>query len=151
MAMSQSTQPIPPGHDNLIAHLVCDRCAEAMEFYKTALGAEELCRIPAPDGQKIMHGAMRIGKSVIFLNDDFPEMCGGKAQSPTALEGTPVSLHQYVKDCDAAIQRAQDAGATVVLPATDMFWGDRYGIVTDPFGHKWSFATHVKDLTPDEM
>src|SRR5437667_355678 len=93
---------------------------------------------------------IRIGKSFVFLVDDFPEFCGGKSSTATALKGTPVSIHHYVENCDAAIKRAQDAGATVTMPAADMFWGDRYGVVTDPYGHKWSFATHIKDLTPDE-
>jgi uncharacterized glyoxalase superfamily protein PhnB len=149
--MSKSSQPIPPGLENLIPHLVCDPCSAAIEFYKKAFGAEEMHRMPAPDGKKIMHAAIRIGKSVVFLVDDFPEHCGGKSQSPRALQGTPVSLHHYVDNCDAAIKRAQDAGATVLMPAMDMFWGDRYGVVTDPYGHKWSFATHIKDLTPAEM
>jgi PhnB protein len=149
--MSKATQPIPPGHENLIPHLVCDPCSEAIAFYKKAFGAEEIHRMPAPDGRKIMHAAIRIGKSIIFLVDDFPEFCAGKSSSPKALEGTPVSLHHYVQNCDAAIKRAQDAGATVVMPAQDMFWGDRYGVVTDPFGHKWAFATHINDLSPAEM
>jgi PhnB protein len=149
--MSSSTQPIPPGQENLIPHLVCSPCSEAIEFYKKAFGAEELRRLPAPDGRRIMHAAIRIGKSHVFLVDDFPEFCGGKASSPTALKGTPVTIHHYVENCDAAIKRAQDAGATVLMPAADMFWGDRYGVVTDPFGHKWSFATHLKDLTPEQM
>jgi PhnB protein len=151
MAMSKSTQPIPPGHESLIPHLVCDRCSEAIEFYKKAFGAEEIHRMPAADGRRIMHAAIRIGNSFVFLVDDFPEFCGGKSQSPAALNGTPVTIHHYVANCDAAIKRAQDAGATVLMPAADMFWGDRYGVVADPYGHKWSFATHIKDLTPDEM
>ena len=106
--------------------------------------------MPAPDG-RIMHAAIRIGGSMVFLVDDFPEHCGGKSSTPIALGGTPVTLHHYVLDCDAAIKRAQDAGAKVQMPATDMFWGDRYGMVVDPYGHKWSFATHIKDLTPEEM
>jgi PhnB protein len=150
-AMSKSVQPIPPGHENLIPHLVCNSCSEAIEFYKKAFGAEEVHRMPAPDGRRIMHAAIRIGKSYVFLVDDFPEFCGGVSSSPTALKGTPVTLHHYVENCDAAIKRAQDAGATVAMPAQDMFWGDRYGVVIDPFGHKWSFATHVKDVTPDAM
>src|SRR3954469_13616132 len=105
-AMSKSTQAVPPGHESLIPHLVCDPCSEAIEFYKKAFGAEEVHRMPAPDGRRIMHAAIRIGRSFVFLNDDFPEYCGGKSQSPTALKGTPVSLHQYVADCDAAIKRA---------------------------------------------
>jgi PhnB protein len=147
--MSKVT-PIPPGHENLIPHLCCSPTSEAIEFYKKAFGAEEIHRMPAPDGKRIMHAAMRIGKSLFFLNDDFPEYCGGKKNTPTALGGTPVSLHHYVEDCDAAIKRAADAGAKVIMPASDMFWGDRYGVISDPFGHKWSFATHIKDLTADE-
>ena len=149
--MSKSTQPIPPGQENLIPHLVCSPCAEAIEFYKKAFGAEEIRRIPAPDGERIMHAAIRIGTSTLFLVDDFPEFCGGKSATATALKGTPVTIHRYVENCDAAIKRAQDAGASVLMPANDMFWGDRYGVVTDPFGHKWAFATHLQDLTPDEM
>jgi PhnB protein len=131
--------------------LTCDSCSEAIEFYKKAFGAEEIHRMPAPDGKRIMHAALRIGKSLLFVNDDFPEYCGGKSQTPTGLKGTPVVIHQYVADCDAAIKRAEDAGAKVVMPASDMFWGDRYGVVTDPAGHKWSFATRLKDMTPEEM
>ena len=142
---------IPAGHEGLIPHLVCDRCTEAIEFYKKAFGAEEIARMPAPDGKRIMHAAIQIGGQHVFLADDFPEYCGGKAQSPKALGGTPVTIHRYVKDCDAAIKRAQQAGATVKMPAEDMFWGDRYGVVVDPFGHTWSFATHIRDLSPDEI
>jgi uncharacterized glyoxalase superfamily protein PhnB len=149
--MSKSVQPIPAGQENLIPHLVCDRCAEAIEFYKNAFGAEEISRVAAPDGRRIMHAAIRIGSSFVFLADDFPEFCGGKSQSPAGLNGTPVTIHRNVTDCDAAIKRAQDAGATVVMPAADMFWGDRYGIIKDPCGHQWSFSTHVKDVTPDEI
>jgi uncharacterized glyoxalase superfamily protein PhnB len=149
--MSTSVQAIPPGHENLIPHLVCDPCSAAIEFYKKAFGAEEVHRMHAPDGRKIMHAAIRIGNSFVFLVDDFPEFCGGKSESPAALKGSPVTIHHYVENCDAAIQRALDAGAKVLMPAMDMFWGDRYGAVTDPYGHKWSFATHVKDLTPEQI
>jgi PhnB protein len=150
ITVSQSTQRIPAGCEDLIPHLVCSPCSDAIEFYKKAFGAEELHRMPAPDG-RIMHAAIHIGKSMVFLVDDFPEHCGGKSSTAIALQGTPVSLHRYVESCDAAIKRAQDAGATVLMPATDMFWGDRYGVVTDPYGHKWAFATHIKDLTPEQM
>lgn len=149
--MTKSTQPIPAGHENLIPHLVCDPCSAAIEFYKKAFGAEEVFRMAAPDGRRIMHAAIRIGNSFVFMNDDFPEASGGKSMSPKALKGTPVTFHHYVVDCDAAIKRALDAGATVMMPAADMFWGDRYGIVTDPFGHNWAFATHIQDLTPPQM
>jgi len=142
---------IPKQHDFLIPHLVCDRCADAIEFYKAAFGAVEVSRAPAPDGKRIMHAEVRIDGKPLFLNDDFPEFCGGKAQSPGALGGTPVTIHRYVADCDAAIERAKDAGATVKMPPADMFWGDRYGVVVDPFGHNWSIATHLRDLTPEQM
>src|SRR5262245_15792524 len=111
-----ATQPIPPGHDRLIPHLVCDSCSDAIEFYKCAFGAEEMCRVPALDGRRLMHAAVKIGNNVVFLVDDFPEFCGGKASNPKALKGTPVTLHQYVRDVDAAVKRAQDAGATVSMP-----------------------------------
>lgn len=145
-----SVKPIPDGMENLIPHLVCSPCAEAIEFYKKAFGAAELGRAPSPDG-RLMHAMIKVGTSIVFLVDDFPEYCGGKAGTAKALGGTPVTLHQYVADCDAAIKKAQDAGAAVEMPAADMFWGDRYGVVVDPYGHKWSFATHQKDLTPAEM
>ena len=111
--MSKANQPIPAGRENLIPHLVCARCAEAIEFYKKAFGAEEIFSMPAPDG-RIMHAEIRIGSSVVFLADDFPEYCGGMSQTPTALKGTPVTMHRYVANCDAAIKRAQlyvEAGA----------------------------------------
>jgi PhnB protein len=149
--MSKATQPIPPGHEGLIPHLVCSPCAAAIEFYKKAFGAEEVHRVAAPDGKKLMHAAIRIGKSFVFLVDDFPEFCGGKSQTATALGGTPVTIHHYVENCDAAIKRALDAGGTVLMPAADMFWGDRYGMVADPYGHKWAFATHIKDMTSEQM
>ena len=143
------TSPVPAGYDGLIPHLVCDPCADAIEFYKKAFGAEEVCRMPAPDGRRVMHAEIRIGGKMVFLADDFPEFCeGGSSQQGG---GTPVTIHRYVEDCDAAIQRAADAGATVVMPAADMFWGDRYGVVSDPFGHRWSLATHISDPTPQEM
>ncbi|WP_437230668.1 VOC family protein [Planctomicrobium sp. SH661] len=144
-------QPIPPGCESIIPHLKCANCADIIEFYKQAFGAEEVCRLPAPDGQKIMHAAMTIGGQMVFLADDFPEYCNGKSETPLSLQGTPVGLHRYVKDCDQTIAQAQKAGATVIMPATDMFWGDRYGQVKDPAGHVWSFATHQKDMTPEEM
>jgi uncharacterized glyoxalase superfamily protein PhnB len=144
-------QPIPDGHEGLIPHMVCTPCADAIEFYKKAFGADEVHRMPAPDGKRLMHAAIRIDGRFVFLADDFPEYCGGKASSPAALGGTPVTIHRYVRDCDAAIERAKKAGASVVMPAADMFWGDRYGVVKDPFGHSWAFATHIEDLTPEQM
>jgi uncharacterized glyoxalase superfamily protein PhnB len=143
--------PIPQGHEGLLPHLVFDNAAAAIEFYKNAFGAEEGCRMASPDGSKVMHAEMTIGGSPFYLADDFPEYCGGKARNPKATGVSSVTIHQYVLDCDAAIAKAEKAGATVIMPATDMFWGDRYGKVTDPFGHEWSFATHIADPTPEEM
>jgi PhnB protein len=145
------TEKVPSGRRGLIPHLVCDPCADAIEFYKKAFGAVELGRMAIPHGTKIMHAEMTIDNEPFFLVDDFPEFGGGKSQSPKSLGGTPVTIHRYVEDCDAAIQRAIDAGATVKMPVADMFWGDRYGIVIDPFGHSWSLATHLKDLSREQM
>ena len=142
---------IPEGFHSLAPHLTVDGAAQAIEFYKKAFGAVEKGRMPMPDGKKLMHAELRMGNVVVFLVDDFPEYHGGKAQSPTALGGTPVTLHRYVENCDAAIKRAVDAGAKVLMPVQDMFWGDRYGTLTDPFGHSWAIATHKKDMTPAEI
>ncbi len=142
--------PIPAGHEGLIPHLICSPAGEAIEFYKKAFGAEEIRRMPGPDG-RLMHAAIRIGGQVLFLADDHPEYCGGKEQHPNALGATPVTIHRYVADTDAAFDRAVKAGATPVMPVMDMFWGDRYGLLKDPFGHQWAFATRIKDLTDEEM
>ena len=145
------TNPIPAGSENPIPHLIVSDCNAAIEFYKNAFGAEEVCRMPTPDGGKIMHAEVAIGKHLIYLCDDFPEMCGGKTRDPLKLGGSPVTIHCYVEDCGASIAKAEQAGATVTMPAQDMFWGDRYGTIADPFGHAWSFATHIKDMTPEEI
>ena len=122
----------------LIPHLTVKGGMAALEYYKKALGAEELSRMPTPDG-RIMHATMKVEGSTFFLNDDFPEYCGGVSHTPSG--PSPVTLHLCVKNCDAAIERAAKAGATVSMPAMDMFWGDRYGQVTDPFGHSWSYGS----------
>ena len=124
----------------ITAHLAVDGAAKAIEFYAAALGAEEVVRMPAEDGERLMHAHLKVGDAELFLCDDFPEYCGGKSRDPFQLGATGVTLHQYVPDADAAIARAAEAGATVTMPAQDMFWGDRYGQVVDPFGHTWSFA-----------
>lgn len=146
--MADST---PVKANGLIPHLVCSPCADAIDFYKQAFDAEEIYRLPTPGGERIMHAELRIGGAAVMLADDFPEYCGGQSRTPVALGGTPVSLHRYVEDCDAAMAKAEEAGAKIKMPAADMFWGDRYGMVTDPFGHDWSLATHQKDLTPEEI
>lgn len=124
----------------VIPHLVVNGAAKAIDFYTAGLGAEELSRMPGPDG-KLMHAALRIQGSNVFLCDDFPEHCGGVSRAPSG--ASPVTLHVCVPDADAAVARAGAAGATVTMPATDMFWGDRYGQVVDPFGHSWSFSSPI--------
>lgn len=145
-----TVKPIPDGYRTITPHLVIDGAAKAIEFYKKAFGAEEIRRSAGPGG-KIMHAALKIGDSMLMIADDFPEWRGGKAHNPKALGGSGVTIHLYVHDVDAAMDRAVKAGATVEMPAADMFWGDRYGHIHDPFGHSWSIATHVKDMTPAEM
>ena len=121
----------------LIPHLVVKGAAQAIEFYKTGLGAEEICRMPGPDG-RLMHAALKIGEAYLFLCDDFPEYCGGTSRAPSG--PSPVTLHLNVTCADTAIASAAKAGATVTMSAEDMFWGDRYGQIIDPFGHAWSFS-----------
>jgi PhnB protein len=128
----------------LVPHLVVDGAAKAIDFYKKAFGAEEVMRMPDEDGKRLMHAHIVIGDAHVMLADDYPERCGGKARTPTSLGGTPITLHQNVPNCDAAIKRCADAGAEITMPAQDMFWGDRYGQITDPFGHVWSFSTPLK-------
>lgn len=144
-------KPIPDGAEGVIPHLVVDDANKAIEFYQQAFGAELVRKSPAPDGKRLMHAELKIGKSHIYLNDDFPEYSNGKSHTPTALGGSPVVLHRYVENCDAAIKRAEKAGAKITMPPQDQFWGDRYGTIRDPFGHTWSFATHIKDVSPEEM
>lgn len=128
----------------LVPHLVVEGAASAIEFYKKAFGAEEVMRMPHEDGKRLMHAELKVAGDTLYLCDDFPEFCGGKKRNPKALGGTPCTIHQYVASADDAISRAQQAGATVTMPASDMFWGDRYGQVQDPYGHTWSFATPLK-------
>jgi uncharacterized glyoxalase superfamily protein PhnB len=126
---------------------VVREAANAIEFYKKAFGAQEIRRAPGPDG-KLMHAELQIGDSRVYLTDEFPEM---GARSPLALNGTPVTIHLWVEDVDSSYRRAVDSGARMVMPVADQFWGDRYGIVADPYGHQWSMATHIRDVTPAEM
>lgn len=149
--MSQTEEkevdPVPHGMRTVTPHLVCAEAVDAMEFYKKAFAAEECARLVGPDG-RLMHGCLRIGDSNVMLVDEMPE-CG--AVGPLSLKGSPVTIHLQVEDCDMWFQRAIDAGAKERMPLADMFWGDRYGIVTDPFGHDWSIATHIRDLSPEEI
>ena len=132
----------PP--QGVVPHLVIEGAADALDFYKQALGATELMRMPAEDGKRLMHAAMIVNGSQIFLMDDFPEFreqcSGGKVLGPKENGATTFVLHLSVPDCDAAVKRATDAGCTVMMEPMDAFWGDRYGQVLDPYGHAWSFA-----------
>jgi PhnB protein len=138
---------IPDGMHTVTPHLVCAGAADAIDFYKTAFNAVELSRLPGPGG-KLMHGSIRIGDSTVMLTDEFPDH---GSFGPKALKGSSVVIHLYVDDADAFVAHAAASGAKVTMPVTDMFWGDRYGQLEDPFGHRWSVATHVRDVTPDEM
>ncbi|MEJ0002794.1 MAG: VOC family protein [Pararobbsia sp.] len=142
-----AVEPVPTGMTTLIPHLVCAGAAAAIDFYVKAFGAVEQVRLPGPNGT-IMHAMLRIGDSTLMLVDEFPEW---QSFGPKTLKGTPVVLHRYVEDVDAAIARAEAAGATVTMPAAEMFWGDRYGQIEDPFGHRWSLATHVRDVSVADM
>jgi PhnB protein len=139
--------PIPEGYHGLMPYLAVDDAAQAIDFYKQALGARERARMAAPEG-KIGHAELEIGGTVVMLSDQFPQ---STTKPPNELGGTSVGIYLYVEDVDAAVQQAADAGATVTMPVDDMFWGDRFGKVTDPFGHEWGIATHTEDLTPEEM
>ena len=131
-------------------YLIVHDAAAAIDFYVKAFGAEELGRVPGPDG-KLVNAALRINGAVVMLNDDFPEMTDGKSMTPIALGGTPVSIHLVVTDVETQFQRAVDAGATVVAPLADQFWGDRYGVVRDPFGHVWSLGQPMREVSHEEI
>jgi uncharacterized glyoxalase superfamily protein PhnB len=141
-------KPIPQGMHTVTPNLVLRDCAKAIDFYKKALGAQEVSRFTAPDGKSVWHAELRIGDSFVFLQDEMPGM---SRPAPTASEPSPVTMWLYVEDADRAYKQAVDAGAQSLMPPADMFWGDRCGGVADPFGYNWSFATHKKDMTVDEM
>jgi uncharacterized glyoxalase superfamily protein PhnB len=132
---------------NLAPHLVIADAADAIEFYKKAFGAEEMIRLAGADG-KIMHAAITINGAMVMLVDE-NEKFG--LLGPRSLKGSPVTIHLNVADVDAVVQQAVNAGAKVTMPVADMFWGDRYGVIEDPFGHKWSIATHLRDMSEDEL
>ena len=140
-------KPIPEGMHTVTPHLICAGAGDAIDFYKKAFGATETSRMPGPGG-KLMHASVRIGDSAVMLVDEMPEW---GSLGPKALKGSPVVIHLYVDDVDAFTARAAAAGAKVTMPVADMFWGDRYGQLEDPFGHRWSVATHVRDVSPADM
>ncbi len=142
-----AVQPIPDGYRSITPYLVIRGAADAIEFYETAFGATELMRLDGPEG-KVMHAEMKIGDSAIMMADEFPEM---DIVSPSTLGNSPVGILLYVEDADTVFQRAIDAGATEKKPLVDQFYGDRSGAVVDPFGHLWTVATHIEDLSPEEL
>jgi PhnB protein len=140
-------KPIPEGMHTVTPHLVCAGAADAIEFYKKAFNAVEIGRMADPQG-KLLHGLIRIGDSKVMLVDEFPDW---GSFGPKSLKGSPVTMHLYVEDVDAFVAHAAAAGAKITMPLQDMFWGDRYCQLEDPFGHHWSVATHVRDVSPEEM
>lgn len=146
--MSPKAKPIPDGFHTITPHIVVKDAAKAIEFYQKAFGAKDQGRMFGPDGKRIMHAKILIGNSLLMLVDEFPEW---KCLGPLSIGGTSVGLHLYVEDADSVFQRAIAAGASVKMPIMDAFWGDRYGKLADPFGHEWAIATHIKDMTPEEM
>jgi uncharacterized glyoxalase superfamily protein PhnB len=145
---STMTKPIPDGYRTATPYLTVKGAAQAIDFYTRAFGAQEVERMTGPDGQSVMHAEVKIGDSIVMLSDEFPQM---GCRSPQTLGGTTASVFLYVPDVDTAFQRAVDAGATAIMPPADMFWGDRFGKLVDPFGHQWAMATHKEDLSPEEI
>ena len=142
-----AAQPIPDGYHTVSPYLAVDDAEKAIEYYTKAFGAKETVRMDGPDG-RIGHAELKIGDSLVMLSDPFPQ---ASTTPPKELGGTSSSIFMYVEDVDAVVQKAVDAGATVTMEVEDQFWGDRFGSITDPFGHNWSIATHVEDLTPEEI
>lgn len=142
-----SVKPVPDGYHTLTPALTVRDAARGIEFYKQAFGATERGVMKGPDG-KVMHAELQIGDSIIMMSDEWPEF---GALSPQSVGGSSTTLHIYLDGVDAAFDRAVKAGATVEMPVMDQFWGDRYGRLKDPFGHKWSIGTHIKDLSMDDM
>jgi PhnB protein len=142
-----AVQPVPEGYDTVTPYLSVDDASAAIDFYQRALGAKERVRMAGPGGA-IMHAELEIGDSLVMLSDPFPQFT---PRPPRELGGTSASIFLYVEDVDALYRKALDAGASSVAEPEDMFWGDRFGAVMDPFGHHWTIATHVEDVEPEEM
>ena len=142
-----AVKPIPEGMHSLTPHLICAGAADAIKFYTEAFGAIEQFRLPGPEG-KLMHACVKIGDSMLMLVD---EMAGCSMLGPRSLKGSPVAIHLYVPNVDAVVAQAEAAGARVTMPAADIFWGDRFAQLEDPFGHRWSVATHQRDVPMEEM
>jgi PhnB protein len=146
--MTTKVNPIPQGSHTITPHLCVNGAAEAIEFYKKAFNAKELSRVPSPDGTKLIHAGIKIGDSILFLYDEVPQF---GALGPKSIGGTPVRIHLYVEDADSLYNQAVKAGAEIGMPLANQPWGDRYGTLTDPFGHSWGLATHVEDVSPEEL
>ncbi len=144
--MAKATNPIPKGYHTITPSLTCRDAAKAIDFYKKAFGAQELMRMPSPDG-KISHAEIKIGDSVVFINDEFP----GRTAAPAPTATPSSSLFLYVEDVDTVFNQAVSVGAKSTMPLQDMFWGDRFGNVVDPFGHQWGLAMHIEDVAPEEI
>ena len=145
--MAKAAKPIPEGFHSITPHLIVRNAAQAIDFYTKAFAAQELSRMPGPDG-KLLHAEIKIGDSILMLCDEFPQW---NTLGPQSLGASTVGIHIYVQDADALFTQAVTAGATVKMPIEDTFWRDRFGKVTDPFGHEWSIATRKRDLTPEEL
>ena len=139
--------PIPPGFHTLTPHLAVAGALDAIAFYGRAFGAKLIAQSLMPDGQSVANAMLQVGDSMLMLNDEFPQGCMG----PKTVGGTSVVLHLYLEDVDAAFAQATKAGCTTVMPLENTFWGDRYGVVEDPYGHRWSLATHIEDVAPEDM
>jgi PhnB protein len=146
--MAKSVKPIPDGYHTLTVYLMVRGAADAIEFYKRAFGAVECMRMPGPDGKTIGHAELKIGDSMLMLAD---EQAGAFGKSPESLGGTPFCFVMYVENADAAFERAVKAGAKVLRPLENKFYGDRTGMVVDPYGHQWALMTHIEDVPPEEM
>lgn len=141
-------KPIPNGMHTATISLTVQDSSAMIDFYKKVFDAQELFRMPGPDGKTIMHAEVKIGDSIIMLNDEFPKM---NCRSPKSVGGTSSGIYLYVDDVDGTVKKAIENGAKLQMPVMDMFWGDRLGNIEDPSGHMWSVATHIKDMTPEEM
>jgi PhnB protein len=148
--MTKKVKPIPDGCRTVTPYLTVRNASEAIAFYKKAFGAEEVCRMTAPDGKSIMHAEIKIGDSLVYLGEECPDQGPGN-RAPQTVGATTVSIMLYVEDVDAAHTRAVTSGAKSHFPPQDMFWGDRFTKVVDPFGHEWAIATHVEDVSVEEM
>ncbi|MBB4855508.1 PhnB protein [Mycobacteroides chelonae] len=150
MDTSQASADLPPIEPSVSPYIIVEDSRAAIAFYKNAFGAEELGLLETPDG-KVMHAAVKINGTTIMMNDDFPEYNDGKSSTPTALGGTPVTIHLTVPNVDDWFSRAVDAGASIEMPLEDQFWGDRFGVIKDPFGHLWSLGQPVKIVSPEDL